>query len=351
MGDLAFNHGGNIYEVKRKYDKEVIDFSASINPSGFSKKLKKIIFKDFSKIIHYPDPQARSVTGKIAQYWGIKEENILVGNGAAELIYLIASSFRPRLTYIPAPTFSEYERAVRAGGSNVQFLKLREKDGFGFNLPLPKRKADISFICNPNNPTGNLLIKRREPLTFLTKLLVVDEVFMDFLPDERKHTFIWQAVRDKRIIVLRSFTKFFALAGLRFGYVVAHSRIIEKFRCHQPPWSVNILAQTAAEAVLDDKEYIRFNRQSIEKERVFLASRLNKIKGLQAYPAAANFLLIKIKDENITSFILSEQLIQKGIFIRNCANFRGLNNKFIRIAVRSHKDNLNLIKALTVVTA
>ena len=344
MVNLAFFHGGNIDEVKRKFKKEVVDFSANINPLGLPAALKKTLYANFDRILHYPDPRARDITKRIAKYWRISGENILLGNGSAELIYLIMSIYRPKTTLIPVPTFSEYERAAKGVNSKIHFLKLKEKESFSLNLD-HFNKADISFICNPNNPTGNLLLEKSDIIEKLTnKLLVIDEAFMDFLPNQKEHTLIWRAVKNRKIIVLRTFTKFFSLPGLRIGYIVAHKEVINKLKQHQVPWSINSLAQIAAEEVLNNKEYISKTYKVIEKERNFLWGELAKIEVLKLYPTTANFLLIKIEKQGITSKSLRELLIKKGILIRDCSNFRNLNNKYIRIAVRSREENLKLLK-------
>lgn len=345
MGNLIFLHGGNIYEAERKYKREIIDFSANINPLGLTSIVKRAILNNFDRVLHYPDPEALDITRKISKYWGIGQDNILIGNGSVELIYLITFTYRPKIALIPTPTFSEYERAVRSTGCKIQFSKLKEENEFKANFP-NSSKADILFLCNPNNPTGNLILKNKEIENLPKKLLVVDEAFMDFLPDEENHTLIWKAQKDKKIIVLRTFTKFFALPGLRIGYLVAHKEIIKKLRLYQVPWSVNSFAQLAGELVLDDKEYKRHTLNLINKERKYLFNQILKIMGLRPYPSVANFLLIKIEKSNLISNSLVKELLKKGIFVRNCSNFRNLNNKFIRIAVRTHRENLKLIGAL-----
>jgi threonine-phosphate decarboxylase len=346
MVDIDFLHGGNIYAVKREYGKEVIDFSANINPLGLPAEVKKAIYMNFDKVLHYPDPKAKDLTQKIAEYWGIDEENILVGNGSVELIYLTMAAFRPKTVLIPLPTFSEYERAARSIKSRIRFLRLKKKNDFKLQ-DAQVDKADILFLCNPNNPTGNLILDDYRIVDRLpTKLIVVDEAFMDFLPDEKNHTLIWKAQRFKKLVVLRTLTKFFALPGLRIGYLVAHKDIIEALRQNQPPWSVNALAQEAAGIALSNKDYINKTRLFIEKERKFLFAEIVKIKGIVPYPSVTNFHLIRIEDKNLEASLLAERLLQRGILVRVCTNFRGLSNRFIRIAVRSHKDNLKLLKAL-----
>lgn len=346
MHNLAFAHGGNIYEVKRRYGKDVIDFSANINPLGLPPQAKKTIYKNFSRILHYPDPEAKDITRKIAQYWGIKEENVLVGNGSIELIYLIMNTFKPKTTLIPIPTFSEYERAARCITSEISFIRLKEDENF--QLPeLNSRCTDVLFLCNPNNPTGNLIIKNFAAIKSLSaRLIIIDEAFMDFLADEKEHTLINEACQNKRIIVLRSFTKFFAFAGLRIGYLVAQRDIIRKLQQFQIPWSVNTFAQLAARAILEDKKFMIKSRETVAKERDFLFNEIKKIGRLTPYHSVANFILIKIAKGSIMANSLKTRLLSKGILIRDCSNFRNLSHRFIRAAVRKRKENKELVNAL-----
>jgi threonine-phosphate decarboxylase len=368
---IDFLHGGNIYEIKRRYKKDVIDFSANINPLGLTEDIKREFIRCYELIFHYPDPDAKDLIRQIAGYRGIDEDNILIGNGSTELIYLIAYAFKPEKALIPAPTFSEYERAIAThpspsrgegkGGSegqcpnNIKYFILN-KDNFEINpdefiAAMREERCDMAFLCNPNNPTGRLLkkngvLKIAETAKELKCYLVIDEAFMDFLPNEQKHTFIWGAVKDKKFIVLRSFTKFFALPGLRIGYLVAHKDLIKRLKQIQPPWSVNSIAQYLAKIILNDKDYIEKSRKLINEEREFLFNELATLKRLKPYPSEANFLLVKIIDSRLDSSILTDELIQKGILIRDCSNFRGLNGRYFRVAVRTHKENIKLINAL-----
>ncbi|MDI6735174.1 MAG: threonine-phosphate decarboxylase CobD [bacterium] len=356
MDNLRFAHGGNVYEIKRKCGTEVIDFSANVNPLR-SSLLKAGFSQGYEGIFHYPDPQANDLIKKIAKYWGVNEENILVGNGSTQLIYLLVHTLMPKSVLIPAPSFSEFERAAESVKAEVRFLALREENRWTLELPVLEKvapltevalpsPADILFISNPNNPTGNLLLTNKRLDGVSCPLVVIDEAFMDFVPEEKDYTFIWKAVENKRMAVLRSFTKFFALPGLRIGYLIAHQDLIGRLKAAQPPWSVNAIAQSLAGIILNDNDYIKETQRVIEEERVFLFNELAKIDGLKPYPSVANFMLIKITNEEVNSRILTERLIIKGILIRNCGNFRGLNNKFIRIAILSHDENMKLITCL-----
>ena len=341
MAYIDFSHGGNIYD----FDERIIDFSANINPLGMSPILKKSIFDNLDRILHYPDIDAKITRQKIADHWKIDKDNILLGNGSAELIYLITASFNPKNAVIPIPTFSEYERALEVRRCKIKFLRLNEKEGFNLDLDLLKG-ADICFLCNPNNPTGNIFVHPDNINRVKTRRMIIDEAFMDFLPDQNRLTLITRAVKSKEIVVLRSLTKFFALPGLRAGYMVAHKETIKKIRRYQAPWSVNTLAQLATEESLKNREYIKETHALIKKERGYLFKELNNFSELKPYASAANFLLVRIKKPGITSKALKESLVKRNILIRDCSNFRNMSNKYFRIAIRNHENNKKLIRAL-----
>lgn len=328
MVNIDFDeHGGNV----SKYSKDILDFSANINPLGLSKEVKKIFTRNLYKIHHYPDPESKDLISGLARYWKISEENILLGNGSSELFFLISFALRPKNSYIPIPSFSEYEKAVRLT-SNKVILNSSLKSA---------SKKDLLIIGNPNNPTGSLI-----SVPAFNGLTVIDEAFMDFLQDEKKHTLIWKAVKNKKYIVIRTFTKFFAIPGLRLGYLIAHKELISFLRKYQVPWNINIYAQQAGQILLKDRTFIKKTRLLIEKERKFLFKHLSDISELKPFKSAANFILIKIKDGSITSSVLKEKLIKKKILIRDCSNFKGLDNTYFRIAVRKRQENVRLIKAI-----
>ena len=341
-----YHHGGNIYEIKRRQRIAAFDFSANINPLGIPPRIKKLLSKQLKDVIHYPDPEAHRLVAALARYWKVKEENVLVGNGSTELIYLILNVFKPATVTLPVPSFTEYERAARISGSRIRFIYMLESEGFCLNFSHVDN-CDMLFICNPNNPTGNLIVSNRADIKNIpVKRIVIDEAFMDFVPDEERYTFILEAVRSKKIIVLRTLTKFFALPGLRVGYLIAHRDIIRILKEYQMPWSVNVLAQVAAQQCLSEEAFMQRSKQLIAKERAFLYERLGRIRELKLYSSLANFLLVKIKDKRLTSSCLKERLLKKNILIRDCVNFRGLNNKYFRVAVRLRAENLKLLAAL-----
>lgn len=254
--------------------------------------------------------------------------------------------YKPKSVFIPVPSFSEYERAARNAGSKICFLKLKEKNGFKISAN-SLRRCDVVFIANPNNPTANFIIENFEEIEKAAlRLIIVDEAFIDFLAEHKKYSTVQRAVKNKKIIVLRTLTKFFAMPGLRIGYIVGQKTVIQKLKKHQTPWNVNSFAQIAAENILDNNDYIRETRELIQKERTFLYNAIRKIDGLKPYPSIVNFILIKIGKKDITSRNLREHLMEKGILIRDCVNFRGLDNSYVRVAVRSRKENIKLLNAL-----
>jgi threonine-phosphate decarboxylase len=341
-----YSHGGNVYEAKGNHKGPVLDFSANINPLGIPRRIRELLSSQVKKLIHYPDPQVRRFRAAIARYWDVGEENVLTGNGSTELIYLILNTFRPAKVTLVVPSFTEYERAARLSGSKINFIHLLKDKGFRLDISGVK-SCDMTVLCNPNNPTGNLLIENRAGFENISsRHIVIDEAFMDFMHNESSYNFIREAVRSKKIIVLRTLTKIFALPGLRAGYVISHRDNIRILTQYQPPWSVNVLAQVAGEYLFGEEAFMQRSRRFIERERNYLYEALARIKGLKPYPSVANFLLVKIMSKQATSARLKERLLKKGILIRDCANFRGLNEYFLRVAVRSRKENIRLIQAL-----
>lgn len=351
-------HGGNIKEYLEgvsSYGHKLIDFSANINPLGLSPKAQEAVIKNIQGVIHYPEPDSKALKKALGIFWDIGSHNIAVGNGSIELIYLIPRALKLRRVLIITPTFSEYEFAVESNSSKAIFFKTEEEKGFKIDLhQLAKLipKADSVFLGNPNNPTGGHL--SLEEISFLAReckkygsILIVDEAFMDFVRNPDGESLILEAARNKNLLVLRSLTKFFALPGLRIGYAVGHPNLIKSISGLQYPWNVNSLAQAAAERVLRDKNYINKSREYVTKERRYLFGRLKSINGLRVYSPSSNFIFCKLAGPAIKSAeVLNQNLLKKGMVVRNCSNFRGLDERFFRVAVRRRAENLKLIKAL-----
>jgi len=356
-------HGGNIYEIAQKFglnSDEIIDFSASINPLGLSKKAEKRLKEDLSAILHYPDPQCSGLRQALAEFHGLEADQILVGAGSTEFIYAIPRVLPIQRALIVTPAFSEYENALEClaekSNCNIHYFETREEDGFELNVEsllfALTQGYDALYLCNPNNPTG-IIMDKKDLLRILTQTergkvwFILDEAFIDFIEEES----LKERVRmSSGLVILRSLTKFFALPGLRVGYIIANPHIIQKFRENKEPWTVNALAQIAAVESLKDERYIPRTRKIIELERDHLTHGLRSIPGFIPYPSAANYLLVQLHPSlNLSAAELQEKLIPNGILIRDCNSFHHLGPYFFRIAIRSRKENNTLLKALRLV--
>jgi threonine-phosphate decarboxylase len=354
-------HGENIYRLAEELnvqERAIIDFSTINNPLCVSKKIKAEIRKNLKYLHNYPDPDAKRLRKRLAHYHGIDMETILCGNGSTELIYLIARTLKPQRVLFPAPTFSEYERAVTIVGSKDQRTQIEHvilKKELGFRIDPDeliavlqrgvesKPSFDMVFLCNPNNPTGMFLKKDAvhkiaDAAKEMQCYLVVDEANIDFCSDG---SIIKNVERNPNLIVLRSLSGFYALAGLRIGYGIFPHHIVPRLKEQREPWTVNSLSQRAAVVALKDKVFRKESLKIISQEKKFLEKSFQKI-GIEFFKSDAHFYLVKMDNAHE----ICRQLRNKGILVRNCDNVRGLDSTYIRIAVKSHKENTILIKEL-----
>ncbi len=345
-------HGGNIYEAAKQFglsEKGFIDFSSNVNPLGPSSSAVRAAKKSLAFIDRYPDPAMTNLRQAISKYFGIKPEQVICGNGANSLIHLIPRVFRPKKVLIPLPTFSEYAAAVTHAGSEVVPLRLDERTGFRIDpldMAFSLKGMDMAFLCNPNNPTG-LLMPKAEMLEIARYSLeqgvrlVVDEAFMDFVKSE---SIVKEAVQASHLICIRAFTHFFGMPGLRVGYAVSDEATIAALRDGQEDWVVNIPAERAAIAALNDWRHARKTFQVIEKERGKLLSAVRILPGVETFPCSSNFIFIKVPDSKAQ--LLAEKLALRGLLVRDCSSFPGLDNRFMRIGVRTGRENKRLVQAL-----
>ena len=342
------SHGGNIRSLAAAAGKpaeEIVDFSANLNPLGPPSWLRPLISSQISTLTHYPDPDCKELLQTAAERYGVSPDEIIAGNGSGELLYLIPRVIEKRCL-IPVPSYIDYARACTAAGRQVEFFLLPEAEDFSLNvntLDEAFTKDALVFIGQPNNPTGAVcdpdalrqLVRRRSDSVF-----VIDEAFADFVGDLDRLT----RDRPANMIVLLSLTKCFAIPGLRLGLAVADSAIISRLCEIQPPWSVNTLAQTVGAKALRDREYLVRSREYVDTQREWMLRELREIKGFTVYPGRANFLLLRV--DRLDAPELAERLLAKGIAVRDCQNFTGLDNRFIRVAIRTKEENSRLIEAL-----
>jgi threonine-phosphate decarboxylase len=351
-------HGGEVLDAADKtgFKRErILDFSSSVNPLGPSKKALEAAKSSFKEIPAYPDSNSNELRQAIASHYNqLSKNNVVVGNGSTELMYLFAEAFMKKgeTALIPAPTFGEYESAVRKTGETAKFVKLGRDfnvDAGAFSCEMTGAK--IVFLCNPNNPTSILV--PNETLTDIVEqaleqdsLVFLDEDFLEFVENEKALSMINKIKKYPNLFILRSFTKIYGLTGLRVGYGIANEEIINVLLCAKIPWNVNCLAQAAAVAALKDDEHLRVTRELIKKEKTKLLNELSSIKSFKIYPPDANFFFIDIRKSGLTATELKNKLLQQGILIRDCTSFRGLDEYFVRVAVKTHTENERLIEVL-----
>ena len=363
-------HGGNIYKVFREKNiKEILDYSSNINPYGIPESLKKRITENLEVLERYPDPDYVELREKLAHLNKIDISDIVLGNGATEIIFLFMKVINPKKILIVSPTFGEYERAVKATGISgdienkkieIEYFELKESDDFKLNIGNLKneleKKYDLLIICNPNNPTGKFLklAQTEEILKECNKYdtkLFIDEAFIEFLADGMKESIINTEENKKNLFVTRAFTKFFAIPGLRLGYGMYFDKELEqKISEKKEPWSVNNIAEMAGLTVLDDTEYIEKTLKWITKEKIYMYEKLNEISGMKVYETEVNFITGKIDEklfsEGLNVKILREKMLEQGILIRDASNFKFLDERFFRLAIKDRASNERVIEAM-----
>jgi threonine-phosphate decarboxylase len=353
------SHGGDIWGFSRKHNiplEEVLEFSGPINFMGPPPKAVEAVKANARLIKFYPDPNPVEFKSAIATYvgHGVKAENILLGNGSIELIYMITEAL-PQVfkAVIPVPSFSEYEKATLRVGGEVTFVPLPSD----FSMDQEKIKAAVTddtkimCICNPHSPSGRLYTKEEvmELVEFCQKkdiIFSIDENYIEFAEEGEQNTVAGMVKDYDNLFVIRSVTKFFGMAGLRFGYAVAATNLIDKLETVRQPWSMNGLVNTTTLAAFGDTDFIKSTKETINKNKVQLAKDLSAIEGLQVHPSTTNFLLIRIVNRKITSTMLKELLAKEKILVRDCCTFMGMDDSYIRVTVRSAKDNALLVEKI-----
>lgn len=338
-------HGG----VRREHPEGLKDFSSNLNPWGPPEAVKRLFAGDVSsEIVPYPDPAYEVLRESIAGHTGRRPEEVFAANGSEEVFFWACRLLGPRRVLVIHPTFCEYAVASRAAGAEVEQLVLGREDGFRLRLGealSAAARADLVFICNPNNPTGRLF--RRDEIEALEDslkqgaVLLVDEAFMDFVPGKGSYTAT--PLVGERVWVSGSLTKFYSLAGLRTGYLLASTGAVGELESIAPLWRVNRLAEMAAVTALADREYLLRTPQLLEEERGRFAALLEKTGALKVYPSSANFLLCEMKVSTLVPSELKVMLLKRGFLIRDASDFPGLSGGFIRLAVLGPEDNDALV--------
>ena len=337
-----YEHGGQIYDAAGKAG-SWLDFSANINPLGLSEKILRTLSDNLRGVVNYPDPQAAELKQAISRRYDVPEKNLVLLNGAAEFFYLYLNVLRPARVVIPVPSFSEYERAARAAQCTVKFFYTNAEENFALNIYKLRAElspADCVIIGRPNNPTGNLITAEKILRLAEVASVIVDESFIDFLDAESLRNFV-----SEKISVVQSLTKIFAIPGLLLGFAVVEESLAERLNLSKDVWNVNFPAQKAGVAALSDEDFLKQTRAWLEIEREFFTARLNNLRGVKIFPPTVNFILFKLESIALAEKLLRE-LRRENILIRSCANFPGLDGSYLRTAIRSREENLQLFNAL-----
>lgn len=336
----------SIYGIKKK---DIVSFAANVNPLGISPKLKETLSERIDSIMSYPDREYTSLREEIALYVNADKEDIIVGNGSTELISLFIQIRKPKKALIVGPTYSEYEREVTLGGGCSVYHRLEEENDFLIDIKSLEKEldsdVDLLVICNPNNPTSSSISRSdmRKILDICKKkgiFVMVDETYVEFTEDIQKITSVSLTRYYNNIVILRGISKFFAAPGLRLGYAICgNSDLIKEMNQRKNPWTINSLAAIAGEIMFTDEEYISRTRDLISKERDRVCETLKSFPNIKLYEPTANFVLLRILKEDLSSADLFEAAIHKGYLIRDCSTFPFLDNKFFRFCFMMPDQN------------
>jgi threonine-phosphate decarboxylase len=328
---MAIEHGGNLFAVARDrgWDwREMLDFSASINPLGPSARVEPAICKALERIVHYPERDPVLLRRALSREWCLEEDRILLGNGATELIFFLSRMFRAARVTLALPVFSEFHRAFPA----TDVADLMDSSTWP--------REGLLVLTRPANPTGWPLSLEALCRYFETSnaSVVVDESFLEFTGLPSVATLI---ARYPRLMVLRSLTKFYALPGLRVGALIGSAAAVQLWQQLREPWQVNVLAEEAALAAISDTAHASRSLQFVRSERDWLMEQLRGIPNVNPLSPTANFIFVPL---DYPAGPLCDHLLRSKILIRNCTAWRGLTGDAVRIAIRRRDENERLLE-------
>ncbi len=359
MSEKPHFHGSDIEEIEKYYGipkENIVGFGANVNPLGLSENIRKQLAESLDIITTYPDRKYTSLRNTIGNFCNVNPEHVVVGNGSTELISLLIQHICPKKALLFGPTYSEYEREIGLCGGKMEYYYLSPKNKFQINLieflEVLDSSIDLLILCNPNNPTSSVVFAddMKIILEHCKKhgiFVMVDETYVEFVPEISQVTCMPLVAAFDNLMVVRGVSKFFAAPGLRLGYGVTSSTdFIKVLHTHQNPWSLNSLGAFAGELMLKDSAYILATRELIQTERTRMYKTLLKIKELHTFDPMANFFLVKILKEGVTSSDVFDYLIRQGLMIRDCASFACLDGEYIRFCIMKPEDNTRLLTAL-----
>lgn len=339
-------HGGNIYGNEIEYD-----FSVNLNPLGPPKSVRDALAAALNHVEEYPDPEYRELRRGLANYWQLAEEQLVPGNGASELIPVIIRTLSPKSCMVTAPCYSGYETALNAAAPSCRIHRIPLRAEDDFTLPenicqeIARVKPNLLILTNPNNPNGKRISANRlreivDACRTAGTVLLVDECFLALSGGDEDS--LIHCIRSEALpaVVLRAFTKTFAIPGVRLGYAVCSAPTAERIRRELPEWNLSVFAQYTGTVAGGTSGYLAASVEVIAREREFLSEELEKL-GFRVFPSDANYILFQSRDRE-----LHQKLLDKGILIRDCRDYHGLTAGFYRTAVRTHRENTALLQCL-----
>lgn len=360
---LFLTHGADLRRFSRLYGKregEILDFSSNVNPLGFPDAVRSVYREGLAEISKYPDPYASELCEVIAHQFRVSPECVIAGNGSLEILATAVRALQPKRVLLAEPCFSEYRRLAQLSGAKFFSVRLQSKFNFSFSLEKVLghlNRADLVVLGHPNNPTGTAL-PREEMEIFLDEarrrkvFVILDEAFVDWTPGLSMASpppFPSPLKGEGRVgghfLIVRSLTKFYALAGIRSGFALGSKRMISLMKKVQGPWTCNRLAQRLSAAALQDSIFAENSRRWFQEESCWLKARLQNL-GFKVYPSLANFFLVRVGAYGDTPLPLFESLGRSGIYVRTSEGFRGLGDNFFRIALKRREENEILIERL-----
>ncbi|MBQ9136781.1 MAG: aminotransferase class I/II-fold pyridoxal phosphate-dependent enzyme [Lachnospiraceae bacterium] len=334
-------HGGDIYTNKVKFD-----FSVNVNPLGIPKGVEDALHQAVVHCREYPDIQAFELKEAVAKQLAVPKEYLLFGNGASEVFMGIMHALKPRKVLIPVPSFYGYQYVAEAIESEIRYFSMEKENSFLLGEKLLEaltEDIDVLFLANPNNPTG-----KRLKCDYLKEVLaicrekgiyvVLDECFISFC--EGDVSLVSEIAEYTNLLLVQAFTKLYAIPGVRLGFLISSNKILlQKIARQLPEWNLSVFAQEAGIACVKEKAFVKQTVEYVKKERAFLTEQLQKM-GLEVFDGEGNFILV------YTEKPLYELLLERGILIRDCQNFKGLTKGYYRIAVKSREENKILLREI-----
>lgn len=356
----TFEHGGNIYAMAQQVGlspESLIDFSANINPLGPSPQGLESMKGAYTFLTAYPDPHYRKLTEAVATYLGTQTEGLALHNGAIEGLHEVVRYLKPQKAMLVAPCFVEYEKSLRAQGSDIVYFMTKADHAFQIEVDrliesLLIEQPDLLILCTPNNPTGTrvspgALTRIAEVIKGYGGALLIDEAFIEFVGNDQSALWVDQLYKStslNALYVSRSFTKFFGVPGLRLGALKAYDANYFSWRhLNGVPWNINVFAEHYAYGALLDTHYQEESLRYVLDAKAEMVEALKSMKGLTVTPSDGDYFLIEVHDHYQS---IRSSLLDRGILIRSCANYIGLGETYFRVAVKNKDHNRFLIQEL-----